>query len=279
MAAIVYQGGCDLQALHAHLRTHLPDYARPMFLRIQEEIDVTGTFKQKKVDLVKDGFRSVEDRRCDLFQRSAVRQRSCGSMPRFINGSRRAKSACDRNPASDPDILAQSRSEEWFAKRRCVRPTRSARRFLETYEGGRRGNALGLGKFAPTGALALASCLINFRATCSAAARALSRPTRWRARWLSAPSPRVSTAACRRANGSSFICRSSTRNCTGRPAALHCVVPRHRRRGIARSGPTCTPTSSAGSAASHIAMPRLAGPPLPESGRSSTAAVFRLNLP
>ncbi len=56
MAAIVYQGGCDLKALHAHLRTHLPDYARPLFLRIQEEIDVTGTFKQKKVDLVKEGF-------------------------------------------------------------------------------------------------------------------------------------------------------------------------------------------------------------------------------
>ncbi len=56
MAAIVYQGACDLKALHAHLRTHLPDYARPLFLRIQGKIDVTGTFKQKKVDLVKEGF-------------------------------------------------------------------------------------------------------------------------------------------------------------------------------------------------------------------------------
>ncbi len=36
--------------------THLPEYARPLFLRIQREIDVTGTFKQKKVDLVKQGF-------------------------------------------------------------------------------------------------------------------------------------------------------------------------------------------------------------------------------
>ena len=56
MAAIVCKGACDLKALHAHLRTHLPDYARPLFLRIQSEIDVTGTFKQKKVDLVKEGF-------------------------------------------------------------------------------------------------------------------------------------------------------------------------------------------------------------------------------
>ena len=56
MAAIVCSKPCDLEALHAHLRSNLPDYARPLFLRIQGEIDVTGTFKQKKVDLVKQGF-------------------------------------------------------------------------------------------------------------------------------------------------------------------------------------------------------------------------------
>jgi fatty-acyl-CoA synthase len=56
MAAIVCDGQCDLGALHAHLAANLPDYARPMFLRVQTEIDVTGTFKQKKVDLVRQGF-------------------------------------------------------------------------------------------------------------------------------------------------------------------------------------------------------------------------------
>ena len=56
MAAIVCDGTCDLAALHAHLCANLPDYARPLFLRIQEQIDVTGTFKQKKVDLVREGF-------------------------------------------------------------------------------------------------------------------------------------------------------------------------------------------------------------------------------
>lgn len=56
MAAIVCEGQCDLGALHAHLRTNLPDYARPLFLRIQPKIEVTGTFKQKKVDLVREGF-------------------------------------------------------------------------------------------------------------------------------------------------------------------------------------------------------------------------------
>ncbi len=56
MAAVVCKTAPDLAAFHAHLRARLPDYARPVFLRIQDEIDLTGTFKQKKVDLVKEGF-------------------------------------------------------------------------------------------------------------------------------------------------------------------------------------------------------------------------------
>jgi fatty-acyl-CoA synthase len=56
MAAIVCEGQCDLGALHAHLAANLPDYARPLFLRVQPKIEVTGTFKQKKVELVREGF-------------------------------------------------------------------------------------------------------------------------------------------------------------------------------------------------------------------------------
>jgi fatty-acyl-CoA synthase len=56
MAAIVCEGQCDLGALHAHLAANLPPYARPLFLRIQRQLDITGTFKQKKVDLVREGF-------------------------------------------------------------------------------------------------------------------------------------------------------------------------------------------------------------------------------
>ncbi|MCC6779954.1 MAG: long-chain-acyl-CoA synthetase [Hyphomicrobiales bacterium] len=56
MAAIMATDRLDLAAFHAHLARELPDYARPVFLRIREETDVTPTFKQKKVDLVKDGF-------------------------------------------------------------------------------------------------------------------------------------------------------------------------------------------------------------------------------
>jgi fatty-acyl-CoA synthase len=56
MAAIVCEGACDLAGLHAHLCANLPEYARPLFLRVQPQIEVTGTFKQKKVDLARDGF-------------------------------------------------------------------------------------------------------------------------------------------------------------------------------------------------------------------------------
>ena len=56
MAAIVADDGLDLAALRAHLNSSLPDYARPRFLRILREIEMTMTFKPKKADLVAQGF-------------------------------------------------------------------------------------------------------------------------------------------------------------------------------------------------------------------------------
>lgn len=58
MAALVCDNNnmCDLADLHVHLNAHLPEYARPLFLRFQKDIDVTSTFKQKKIDLVRQGF-------------------------------------------------------------------------------------------------------------------------------------------------------------------------------------------------------------------------------
>ena len=56
MAAIVTEPNFNLTAFHAHLAERLPDYARPVFLRLRSSIDVTTTFKTKKIDLVKQGF-------------------------------------------------------------------------------------------------------------------------------------------------------------------------------------------------------------------------------
>ncbi|MCF4166929.1 long-chain-acyl-CoA synthetase [Zavarzinia compransoris] len=56
MASLVAGDDLDLEAYDAHIARALPSYAQPYFLRIQPEIEITGTFKHRKVDLVKEGF-------------------------------------------------------------------------------------------------------------------------------------------------------------------------------------------------------------------------------
>jgi len=56
MAAITPGEGFDYSGLHAYLARQLPVFARPIFLRIQPAIETTGTFKYRKIDLVRDGF-------------------------------------------------------------------------------------------------------------------------------------------------------------------------------------------------------------------------------
>jgi fatty-acyl-CoA synthase len=56
MAALVADEGLDLRGLHAHIARRLPDFARPLFLRFLPEMNITGTFKVKKLDLVREGF-------------------------------------------------------------------------------------------------------------------------------------------------------------------------------------------------------------------------------
>ncbi|NWY52126.1 S27A2 synthetase, partial [Chionis minor] len=58
MAAIRLKAGTsfDGQNLYAFTRETLPSYAAPRFLRIQDALEITGTFKQCKGNLVKEGF-------------------------------------------------------------------------------------------------------------------------------------------------------------------------------------------------------------------------------
>jgi fatty-acyl-CoA synthase len=56
MAALVTSAGFELENVAARLESQLAAYARPLFLRLQPEMEVTGTFKHRKVELVKDGF-------------------------------------------------------------------------------------------------------------------------------------------------------------------------------------------------------------------------------
>uniref|UniRef100_A0AAQ6AE11 long-chain-fatty-acid--CoA ligase n=1 Tax=Amphiprion ocellaris TaxID=80972 RepID=A0AAQ6AE11_AMPOC len=46
----------DCKATYQHVKSYLPSYARPRFIRIQDDLAVTGTFKQMKVKLAEEGF-------------------------------------------------------------------------------------------------------------------------------------------------------------------------------------------------------------------------------
>ena len=56
MAALVVDGELDFSEFRQHLETRLPSYARPLFLRITDQIDATSTFKHTKSDLQRDGY-------------------------------------------------------------------------------------------------------------------------------------------------------------------------------------------------------------------------------
>jgi fatty-acyl-CoA synthase len=56
MAAVVIGREFNLGAFREHLVRCLPEYARPLFLRIRSQLDITATFKQMKSDLIREGF-------------------------------------------------------------------------------------------------------------------------------------------------------------------------------------------------------------------------------
>jgi fatty-acyl-CoA synthase len=56
MAALVVDSQFDLATFREHLAARLPDYARPLFLRIVAGIELTGTFKLRKQELAVEGY-------------------------------------------------------------------------------------------------------------------------------------------------------------------------------------------------------------------------------
>jgi fatty-acyl-CoA synthase len=63
MAALVTRPDFAIAGLADALAGNLPMYARPVFVRLLPEMEITGTFKQRKVELVKEGFdpRTIRD--------------------------------------------------------------------------------------------------------------------------------------------------------------------------------------------------------------------------
>ena len=56
MAALETNGDFDIAGLKNHLKARLPDYARPIFVRLVDTLAATETFKQKKGELAAEGF-------------------------------------------------------------------------------------------------------------------------------------------------------------------------------------------------------------------------------
>jgi fatty-acyl-CoA synthase len=56
MASLVVGPEFEIAALADYVDRELPAYARPIFVRLQPEIETTGTFKYRKIDLVQEGF-------------------------------------------------------------------------------------------------------------------------------------------------------------------------------------------------------------------------------
>jgi fatty-acyl-CoA synthase len=56
MVAMVLRGDFDGQSFREHVDSSLPPFARPLFVRVRETLETTGTFKLKKGDLTNEGF-------------------------------------------------------------------------------------------------------------------------------------------------------------------------------------------------------------------------------
>ena len=59
MAAVTLVEGkseLNIDAFSTYVNANLPHFARPVFVRVQQQLDVTGTFKMVKGDLSKDGY-------------------------------------------------------------------------------------------------------------------------------------------------------------------------------------------------------------------------------
>ena len=56
MALLVVGKDFDLGVLTGHLESRLPAFAQPLFLRLGQEVETTGTFKYRKIDLMEQGF-------------------------------------------------------------------------------------------------------------------------------------------------------------------------------------------------------------------------------
>jgi fatty-acyl-CoA synthase len=73
MAAITTGADFDMAVLLAHMARHLAAYARPVFLRLCQSLESTGTFKLQKSNLQREGLGADDVWFCDYRAGSAVK--------------------------------------------------------------------------------------------------------------------------------------------------------------------------------------------------------------
>jgi fatty-acyl-CoA synthase len=73
MVAITPAPEFDLAGLRQYLTNELPSYARPIFIRIEPAIETTGTFKYRKMDLVREGFDPAQTAHALYFDHPALK--------------------------------------------------------------------------------------------------------------------------------------------------------------------------------------------------------------
>lgn len=61
MAAICIDSSFNISAFNRHVGRQLPEYARPLFVRVCPALPLTGTFKLNKTALVSEGYQNVID--------------------------------------------------------------------------------------------------------------------------------------------------------------------------------------------------------------------------
>ena len=121
MAAIV-GNNLNLTALRDHLAERLPDYARPVFLRIRQDMDMTATFKQKKGELVKQGFDPDAIGEPIYFNDPAAKAFVLDRRPALQADLCRRDTVCDiAHRRRRPRVLARRRRKEMVRQERRVR--------------------------------------------------------------------------------------------------------------------------------------------------------------
>jgi fatty-acyl-CoA synthase len=91
MAALVSDETFDLAAFRRHLINRLPHYARPLFLRIRSDMDMTATFKYTKNEFVRHGYDPAATAD-DIYFNDPEATPSCDSTRRSTTASRPAGS-------------------------------------------------------------------------------------------------------------------------------------------------------------------------------------------